>query len=225
VTGALIFGIIAQFLASEKMTLVARACAILALIFALITMLFGFMDWQHYYSGGWLHPIKMKLILAGVLIGLLILAAMLSQGVKLQHPAVLVIYVLSFLTVVGLGWFGDKLTYSARIDAIPKQFHPGALLFINNCYSCHPDGGNLIAPQLQLRSSEKLKGFSSFTDWVRHPKAPMPAFRSSRLSDQQMQILYQYLIDFVWTPQKPNAGSPEKTATQPNGSQSQESGQ
>jgi hypothetical protein len=187
VAGALVFGLIAQFFPSEKLTLVARACAILALIFAFVTMFFGFMDWQHYYSGGWLHPIKMKLILGGVLGGLPILAAMLGQKMKYQHSAVLVVYVLCFFAVTGLGWFGDKLTYSARIDAVPKQFHPGVLLFINNCYSCHPDGGNLIAPELQLRTSEKLKDFSSFTTWIRRPTPPMPSFSSSSLPDPQAQ--------------------------------------
>lgn len=111
---------------------------------------------------------------------------------------------LCFVTVAGIEWFGDKQIYSARIDAVPKQLHPGVLLFINNCHSCHPDGGSLIAPALQLRSSEKLKNFSLFTYWVRHPNPSMSAFRPFRLSDQQIQVLYQYLIDFVWESQTPN---------------------
>ncbi len=205
VTGALVFGLLAMIFSSERLTLIARACGILALIFAFITMLFGFMDWQFYYSGGWLHPIKMKLITAGVLAGLLILGIILGEKVRHQHWAVLVVYILSFCAVTGLGWFGDKLTYSARIDSVPEQFHPGVLLFVEDCYSCHPDGGNLIAPQLQLRWSGKMNNFNLFSQWVRRPNPPMPAFPPSRLSDQQAQILYDYLADFIWKPQKPGA--------------------
>ncbi len=207
VTGALIFGLVARFFHSEKLTWTARACVILALIFALFTMLFGFMDWQHYYSGGWLHPIKMKLIVAGILVGLLLLAAILGQGRRLPNAAVLVVYALCFFCVAGLGWFGDKLTYSARIDALPEQFHPGVILFINDCYGCHPDGGNLIAPDLQLRWSGKLKNFPRFIQWVRHPKPPMPAFGPSRLTERQAHVLYKYLFDFIWKPEDPSVGA------------------
>lgn len=224
VTGALILGFVARFFHSEKLSYAARACVILALIFALITMLFGFMDWQHYYSGGWLHPIKMKLILAGVLLGLLILAAILGQGMRLPNSAVLVVYALCFFTVVGLGWFGDKLTFSARIDALPKKFHPGVILFINDCSSCHPGGGNLIAPDLQLRWSDKLKTFSVFTQWVRHPKPPMPSYGPSRLPDRQAKVLYKYLFDFIWKPEGGNMGETLRTAPQPGSGGMQENG-
>ncbi len=224
VTGALIFGLIARFYHFEKLAFAARACIILALIFALITMLFGFMDWRHYYSGGWLHPVKMKLILAGVLLGLLILAAILAQGMKPPDSALLVVYALCFFTVTGLGWFGDKLTFSARIDALPKQFQPGVILFINDCYSCHPDGGNLIAPDLQLRWSEKLKNLFVFIRWVRDPKPPMPSFGPSRLSEPRAKVLYKYLFDFIWKPEDPNADKTSRTAMPPGGGRGEGSG-
>jgi Mrp family chromosome partitioning ATPase len=31
-------------------------------------MLFGYADWQHYFAGGWIYPIKVKLALSGVLL-------------------------------------------------------------------------------------------------------------------------------------------------------------
>lgn len=199
VTGALIFGIVAVVAKSPRIALIARGCAILALIFAFIVVFAGFMDWQHYYSGGWLHPITMKLIVAGVLIGLLFVAVVLGQRATHQTMSLLGVYVLCFLAVTTLGWYGDKLTYSARVDAVPPQARQGALLFVNNCWSCHPEGGNLIAPALQLRSSTKLQDLTIFVGWIRHPNPPMPPFPLERVSDQQARILYQYVNEYIRT--------------------------
>ena len=46
----------------------------LALLALLPTVIVGIMDWQHYYAGAWLFPIKMKLPLAGLLLILLVFA-------------------------------------------------------------------------------------------------------------------------------------------------------
>jgi hypothetical protein len=52
----------------------ARHCAIPAFFGAVPTVLFGLMDWQHFYGGSLLFPIKMKHAPAGISIVFLILA-------------------------------------------------------------------------------------------------------------------------------------------------------
>lgn len=201
VTGALIFAIASRVLKSPGIASVARACSILALIFALMAMAAGVMDWQYYYSGGRLHPISMKLIIAGALLGLLCIAVVLGlrAGYQATTLSLLAVYALCFLAVTGLGWFGDKLTYSARIDGVPDEARPGALLFVNSCWGCHPDGGNLVAPLFQLRTSEKLVDRETFVGWIRSPGPPMPAFAQKRISNEQAGILYTFITEYVRT--------------------------
>jgi cytochrome c553 len=75
----------------------------------------------------------------------------------------------------------------------------GGNIFFNNCVRCHPQGGNIIDPDLPIRGSKKLKDFNSFLNFIRNPKRPdgsrgvMPAFPESNISDQQAKELYQYI--------------------------------
>jgi mono/diheme cytochrome c family protein len=83
-----------------------------------------------------------------------------------------------------------------------KAANPGARLFETNCASCHPNGGNIIAPNLPLRGSAQLADFTQFLECVRHPRMPngargaMPDFSSAQLSDTQVRQIYQYVIAF-----------------------------
>lgn len=198
VIGAFVFGVVAFIFRSTKLTIAARYAAILALIFTFPTMLFGFMDWQHYMSGGWLFPIKMKLILAGILVGLLLLAAVIGAHSPNQHISVLVIYVLCLAAVTGLGWYGAHyLVYGQRVIGVSQEYRAGAEIFVNRCWDCHPAGGNVIAPQLQLRTSQKLNNFDSFLGWIRHPNPPMPPFTPSRMPDEQARELYSYIVNVL----------------------------
>src|SRR3974377_1081257 len=71
VVGGLGLSLAALIFRRPALAQAARYCFILALLFLLPTIVFGIMDWQHYYNGLWLHAIKIKLILSGMLLVLL----------------------------------------------------------------------------------------------------------------------------------------------------------
>ncbi|MFQ5772202.1 MAG: DUF2231 domain-containing protein, partial [bacterium] len=74
IIGAFIFAIIAWLFNRPNLEQTARHCIILALIAVLPTIVLGLMDWQYRFGGALLFEIKMKLVLGGVLLLLLILA-------------------------------------------------------------------------------------------------------------------------------------------------------
>jgi mono/diheme cytochrome c family protein len=75
----------------------------------------------------------------------------------------------------------------------------GVRTFNANCSRCHPNGGNVIVPDLPLRGSSKLADFKTFLSFIRDPKMPdgsegvMPVFSDRQISDQQAKILYKYI--------------------------------
>jgi mono/diheme cytochrome c family protein len=78
----------------------------------------------------------------------------------------------------------------------------GEKIFNLNCNRCHPNGGNVILPDLPLRGSSKLADFKTFLSYIRDPKMPdgsegvMPVFPKKQISDQEAQTLYQYITSF-----------------------------
>ncbi len=74
VMGAFLFMLVPLIFRRTNLAQTARNCTVLALIAAVPTALLGIMDWLHFYGGSLLFPIKMKLILAAILIIFLILA-------------------------------------------------------------------------------------------------------------------------------------------------------
>ncbi|NNL75796.1 MAG: hypothetical protein HKO68_05605 [Desulfobacterales bacterium] len=74
VIGAFIFALVALIFHRTNFAQTARHCAIFALIATVPTAILGILDWQHFFSGAILFPIKMKLVLAGILIIFLMLA-------------------------------------------------------------------------------------------------------------------------------------------------------
>ena len=95
----------------ESMAKTAYYCFILALIFAPLTALLGFMDWQHRLFGRINGFIVAKFVLT------LFLAALLSVTIYLDHKGtankkiLLMCYALCFLTAGGLGFVGGELAY------------------------------------------------------------------------------------------------------------------
>jgi uncharacterized membrane protein len=114
VMGAFIFVLIAVITRKKNLTQTARHCSVLALIAAVPTALLGFMDWQHFYGGALLFPIKMKLILAGVLIVFLTLAVIFGFFGETFSKLVISLYVICLVGVIGLGYFGGELVYSIQ---------------------------------------------------------------------------------------------------------------
>ncbi len=201
VTGALIFGFTALILQRPILGLSARHCLILAWLFWFPTVLMGLMDWQHFYAGAWLHPIKIKLILAGTLGVLLTIGLVVSRTPEAEGKGHLIIYTLCFLSVVGLGWYGGNLVFGSRIPKAAKEFKVGMQIFDHKCSGCHPQGGNAIMPNLPLTGASELAQFDTFLSFIRDPrmpdgaKGPMPPFPEKEISQPQAEQLYQYIVN------------------------------
>jgi mono/diheme cytochrome c family protein len=75
----------------------------------------------------------------------------------------------------------------------------GAKIFNADCAVCHPNGGNVIMPNLPLIGSSKLENLEKFLSFIRSPKMPdgsqgsMPSFPTSKISDNQAKELYHFL--------------------------------
>lgn len=200
VTGALVFGFIALLLRRPILGLSARHCLILAWLFWFPTVAFGLIDWQYFFVGAWLYPIKMKLILAGILFILLPSGILISRNPETNFRGPAIIYSLCFFCVVGLGWYGGNLVFGSRTLPAAKEFKGGMQVFAKNCNGCHPHGGNALKPNLPLLGAPELANFHAFLAFIRHPSMPdgskgiMPAFPEKKISDPQAEQLYQYLV-------------------------------
>lgn len=203
VIGAFIFAVAARMLRRPNLALTGRHCIALALISLLPTMLLGLFDWQHFYAGAWLFPVKMKLALALSLIGLLIGADIQGRMVQRRSRGFPAIYILCLLNVVALGYYGGELVFGTRTpgeSGTVKERQISAGQFTKYCSSCHPQGGNVIKPSFALGSAPQLVDFPTFLAYVRSPKARdgsetlMPPFPAERLSEQQAKEIYDYVV-------------------------------
>jgi uncharacterized membrane protein len=206
VVGAFLFGFTALFFRKQILAGSARHCIILAFIFWFPTVLFGLMDWQHFYGGAWLFPIKMKIPLAGLLFILLIIGIILGFFKESVFKGTLFIYVIAFLNVVALGYFGGNLVYGGMQPTAPKEYKAGEKLFRHQCSACHPHGGNAIMSSMPINGSSDLESFKTFDDFIRHPAlpdgkpGPMPPFSPSRIPDQKAKELYDYIVNVLEKP-------------------------
>jgi len=206
VVGAFFFVWGALFFRRSRLALTAWHCLILAFIFVFPTMILGFMDWQHYFAGVWLFPIKMKFTLACFLLVLLFTAIVLGNKFGTNSKSALTFYTLSFLTVVFIGYFGGQLVYSGWTPAATKEYQAGEKIFKSRCSGCHPHGGNIIDSNLPLRGAPQLKDTETFVAFIRNPKRPdgssgiMPPFPELKVSQQQAMELYQYTLHVLENP-------------------------
>lgn len=140
VIGAFLFALTARTFRWAHLTQTAWHCVILALIMLLPTAVLGIMDWQHFYGGALLFPVKMKLLLAGLLLIFLALALVFGLRGEVSSKRLFVLYLFSLLTVIGLGYFGGELVYGTRTaeKEISKGLAAeGAGFFQQNCSACH----------------------------------------------------------------------------------------
>ena len=79
IIGAFIFALASRVFNRDTFAQTAQHCIVLALMAAPVAMLLGLMDWQHFYNGAWLVPIRIKVTLSGVLIILLIASWIVSR--------------------------------------------------------------------------------------------------------------------------------------------------
>ncbi len=207
VAGALILRLAARFSDQAPLARAAFYCLVLALVFAVPTVLAGVIDWQHYYSGAWVFPIKIKIALSVLLFILLAGGVGLGWRGNADSKPFLAICLLSFLAVVGLGYFGGELALAPRLcpPAAPG-YQAGAKIYATLCAACHPNGGNIFDASLPVRGSKHLADFDDFSSFMRHPHRhdgsppSMPAFPPEKLPDAQMRELYQYIINTFGTP-------------------------
>ena len=125
VVAALIFGLASWILRRPSLGQAARYCLGLAWLFIFPTVLLGFMDWQHFYQGAWLLPIIVKIALTSFLFVLLSIGLILVIIGREESKALLAIYVIAFLTVGGLGYFGGRLVFGGRAPAAPPGLEAG----------------------------------------------------------------------------------------------------
>ena len=203
VIGAFLFGIVAWKLRHQALARTAHHCIILALLALFPTVLLGLMDWQHYFAGGWLFAIKMKLALAVLLFFLLVIAWRAGYKAETVSNSAVILYTLCLMTVTAIGYFGGELVHGGRaagkeLEMLGVEIR--AEQFTKSCSGCHAHGGNSIKPHLPLKDAPQLVNFGTFLSYIRSPKARdgsqtvMPSFSPERLSDQQAREVYQYIV-------------------------------
>jgi uncharacterized membrane protein len=222
--GAFVFAIIAIKYKKTEFELTARHASILAFIMIFPTILFGIFDWQHFYKGAMLQPVKIKMMLAVIVTLILGFGVIFGNRLKLKSTTHTLIYALSFFCVMGLGFFGGSLVYNrsgAESSAVSQtsaakeiQADPvlksGEIAFNNNCSACHADGGNVINPRRLLKTSNDLASADTLTVFIRTEgtkvlrngnPSEMPVFAEKDVSKAQAGDLYlyiKYMISNVW---------------------------
>lgn len=116
VTGALIFFIVAVVFKKKELVLTARHASILAFIFVFPTIMLGVFDWIHFYHSALYTPIKIKMGLATLAMLLLGVGIILGSEIKLHSIAMTVIYAVTALVMVGLGYFGAGIIYGRGLE-------------------------------------------------------------------------------------------------------------
>jgi mono/diheme cytochrome c family protein len=210
VIGALVFFAVALLFKRRQLVLTARHVSILALVFVFPSVLFGVVDWLHFYHGAMIPAILAKIGLAAVLTLLLAAGIVFGGRAKPVDAAMLVIYIFSFFAVVGLGYFGGGLVYgqgpaavsgkgAAGASALPAGYEAGKALFADNCQACHQGGGNSIVASLPVKGSKKLASLDAFEKFLRAPAMPdgkggdMPAYGADALAAGQLKDLYAFV--------------------------------
>ncbi len=155
VIAAFVFSLIALLFRKPALAQTARHCSILALISVFPTLLLGIMDWQHFYAGAWLFPVKIKLFLAGLVLILLFVTVSVAVSIKEGSMKTVLLYGLCLITVVGLGYFGGELVYGQKGPAVKPDdslSRQGAVVFSDSCAACH------YADKTESRIGPGLKG-------------------------------------------------------------------
>jgi mono/diheme cytochrome c family protein len=206
--GAFILALVALLFRRSILPSIAyHRLILLALIFIFPAIFFGYTDWQHYYFGNWLFPIKMKIVLSGVLLILLLMAFFYGRKGKGESRVVLMIYALCLVTLTGLGYYGSELSFAEKPLIAPKmvfRFQAGQKLFAGNCNACHPQATDIAA-------APQIANFEGFLTFLRDPRRPdgspaeMPRFTPEQLSNEQIMDLYHYVIALVCAQMPPSA--------------------
>jgi len=203
------FIVSAYFFKRSKYAQSAKHCAVLALLAAIPTVIFGYLDWQHFYGGSLIFPIKMKLGLTLALLILLLAVVFTSIQSKKESIPRLLVHLLSLLVVIGLGYFGGELVYGKKTPSTQttgqnstdtESVVAGAKLFDKSCSFCHftDNTDTKVGPGLKgffEREKMSFSGWPASDDGVRRqlktPFKEMPPFES--LTDEEIKSLTDYL--------------------------------
>ena len=203
VMGAFIFVLIATFFRRESLARTAWRCMVLALIALLPTAVLGYADWQHRFAGDLIFPITMKLILAGLLLVLLVVAIVMGFRTENWSRNVVIIYAVCLVVVIGIGYFGGELVYGKRAPTAAAGeglVSEGAVVFNQSCSACHHSGkaDYKIGPGMQgLFQLEKLPVSGrpvtepNIRMQLKTPFKNMPAF--PELSKEKVDALIAFL--------------------------------
>jgi uncharacterized membrane protein len=205
VIAAFIFMLTARLTRNAAYIQSTRHCIGLALIFTPLVALAGYLDWQHFFGGAWLWPIRVKIGLAAVLGVVLILAHVMHKGRPLASWRMIAINLLAMGVVIALGYFGGELVHghgppSSAHAHRPPMVEEGEIIFEDRCSACHftDTQATRIGPGLQnLFEWERLptSGWPISEENVRRqiidPFASMPAFDT--LSERELDALIAYL--------------------------------
>jgi uncharacterized membrane protein len=126
--GALIFLLVALMFNKKNMILTARHVSILAFVFVFPTVLLGVFDWVHFYHATLYTPIKIKMGLAAIAFVLLGAGIILGSEIKLHSIAMTVLYALTVVAMVGLGYLGAGIIYGRGMTIethAPKTHYSG----------------------------------------------------------------------------------------------------
>jgi mono/diheme cytochrome c family protein len=171
-----------------------RCCyriSLVALVFLVPTVLTGYTDWRHFYDGAWLFEIKVKYALTAVLLVTLSIGALAGYAQEPRSKRNFLVYLLAFLAVVGLGYFGSQLVLQDVSSEAPKAFRQGERLFSKHCGECH--GAAELVDSPYAGSVEELVRFVRDPAKVGGKPLPMPAFAETALPAAAVK----QILDFV----------------------------
>jgi mono/diheme cytochrome c family protein len=145
----------------------------------------------------------MKLILAGLLLVLLVVAIVLGFRAENWSRNIVIIYVVCLVVVIGIGYFGGELVYGKRAPKAATEetlVSEGALVFNQSCSACHHSDKKdyKIGPGMQgLFQLEKLPVSgrpvteANIRAQLKAPFKNMPAF--PELSEEKVEALITFL--------------------------------
>jgi uncharacterized membrane protein len=153
VVGALIFFLVAVIFKRKNLVLTARHASILAFIFAFPTIMLGVMDWIHFYHAALFVPIMIKMTLAGIALTVLGAGIILGSEIKLHTMTMTVLYVIAFIAMIGLGYFGSGIIYGRGLQI--KAPTPSAVISNSPAKGTPADSGRDAKAAAQAHDSTK----------------------------------------------------------------------
>ncbi len=208
VMAAFIFLMVGYLSKRDRFFQTARHIFVLTLATLPITVLLGYMDWQHFYKGAWLLPFQIKFLLAGLLLIFLIVSTLLAFINQSGSGKLVITEIVCLLAVIGLGFFGGELVYGpggkttgASIEKTREALaNTGNMVFENNCSACHyiDRTDEKVGPGLKglfqmgtLPVSGQTANEESIRKQLATPYKNMPEFKS--LSEEEVTALIAFL--------------------------------